>query len=265
MLGLGLGSSCAAQAQRSFYRVYQYEQPLKGWLEGTLWTTAVPRSRLGYEHFGAEDRTRQGLTAHSLELEYGLTDKSTLGVYGNAENPSGAGLQVSQFQLVYRYRLSRRYAHYLNTSFYLGYVVPRHRYDNTQEVEFRTVLEHDYGDLRVVLNPTLTKAVTGEESRLGPTALLDAGLYYRRFFHVQPGVELYNNFGEVGRFAGPQHHQVFPTLDVRAGDFDLNIGVGLPLTNDDDRLTIKSLLVHSFGVVRPERLFHRGQRATSNE
>ena len=106
--------------------------------------------------------------------------------------------------------------------------------------------------------------MTGEASRIGPTALLDAGRYYRRFFHVQPGVELYNNFGEVGRFAGPPH-QVFPTLDVRAGDFDLNIGVGLPLTNDDDCLTSKSLLDYSCGAVRPECLFHRGQRATSNE
>lgn len=263
-LALGLLANLSAQAQRSFYRVYQYEQPLKGWLEATLWTTVVPSSRLDYEHFG-EGLTRNGLSAHSLEFEYGLTDQSTFGVYLNAENPGGAGLQVSQFQAVYRYRLSRRYEHFVNTSFYLGYIVPRFHYDNTQEVEFRTVLEHDFNDFRLVLNPTLSKAVTGEESRFWPTALLDAGLYYRRYFHVQPGVELYNNFGEVGPFSQPHHHQIFPTLDLRGLGFDLNLGLGLPLTPNDDRLTVKALLVYSLGVVRPELLFHRGQRSTANQ
>ncbi|MGI4834946.1 MAG: hypothetical protein ACRYFK_15945 [Janthinobacterium lividum] len=263
-LALGLVAAPPAAAQRSFYRVYQYEQPLKGWLEATLWTTVVPSSHLAYEHFG-EGLTRNGLSAHSLEFEYGLTDQSTLGVYLNAENPGGAGLQVSQFQAVYRYRLARRYAHFLNTSFYLGYIVPRHRYDNTQEVEVRTVLEHDFTDFRVVLNPTLSQAISGEEARFWPTALLDGAVYYRRYFHVQPGVELYNNFGELGSFRQPRHHQVFTTLDLRGLGFDLNLGLGLPLTPNDDRLVVKALLVYSLGVVRPELLFHRGQRSTANQ
>ena len=263
-LALGLATASAAQAQRSFYRVYQYEQPLKGWLEATLWTTIVPSSKLDYEHFG-EGLTRNGLSAHSFELEYGLTDQSTFGAYVNAENPNGQGLEVSQLQVVYRYRLSRRYEHFVNTSFYLGYIVPRHRYDNTQETELRVVLEHDFNDFRVVLNPTFSKAVTGEEARYWPAALVDAGVYYRRFFHVQPGVELYNNFGELGVFAQPQHHQIFPTLDLRGLGFDLNLGLGLPLTASDDRLTVKALLVYSLGAVRPERLFHRGQRSTANQ
>lgn len=224
----------------------------------------MPSSRLAYEHFG-EGLRRQGLSAHSLEFEYGLTDQSTFGVYANAENPGGAGLQVSQFQFVYRVRLSRRYAHYINTSFYLGYTVPRHRYGNVQEVELRPVLEHDYGDLRVVLNPALTKAVSGEEARLGPTVLLDGGLYYRRYFHVQPGVELYNTLGVVGAANQLAHHQIFPTLDLRGLGFDLNLGLGLPLTTHDDRLTVKALLVYSLGAVRPERLFHCGQRSTANQ
>ena len=262
---MGLAASPAAQAQRSFYRVYQYEQPLKGWLEATLWTTVVPSSRLNYEHFD-EGLRRNGLSAHSLEFEYGLTDQSTFGVYLNAENPSRAGLQVSQFQAVYRYRLSRRYAHFINTSFYLGYIVPRQRYNNTQEVELRTVLEHDFNDFRVVLNPTLSKAISGEEARFWPTTRLDAGVYYRRYFHVQPGVELYNEFGELGPFRQPHYHQVFPTLDLRGLGFDLNLGLGLPLTaHNDDRLVVKALLVYSLGVVRPELLFHRGQRSTANQ
>ncbi|NML67939.1 hypothetical protein HHL22_22290 [Hymenobacter sp. RP-2-7] len=259
-----LAFSLAAHAQRSFYRVYQYEQPLKGWLEATLWTTVVPSSRLDYEHFG-EGLSRNGLSAHSLEFEYGLTDQSTFGVYLNAENPGGAGLQVSQFQAVYRYRLARRYEHFINTSFYLGYIVPRQRYDNTQELEVRTVLEHDFNDLRVVLNPTLSKAISGEEARFWPTTRLDAGVYYRRFYHLQPGVELYNEFGELGVFRQPHYHQLFPTLDLRGFGFDLNLGLGLPLTSSDDRLVVKALLVYSLGVVRPELLFHRGQRSTANQ
>lgn len=69
----------AAQAQRNFYRVYQYEAPLKGWLEATLWTTVVPRSTFPYTHFEASP-SRQGLSANSFEFEYGFTDKISFGV-----------------------------------------------------------------------------------------------------------------------------------------------------------------------------------------
>src|SRR4051794_13208127 len=46
------GSFSAVQAQENFYRVYQYETPLKGHLELTQWTTYIPNSSQSYDYFG---------------------------------------------------------------------------------------------------------------------------------------------------------------------------------------------------------------------
>lgn len=255
-------SGPAAQAQRNFYRVYQYEAPLKGWLEATLWTTAVPRSTFPYEHFGASP-SRQGLKANSIELEYGLTDKVSLGVYADAEAAAESPLRFTQSRFVLRYRLAQRYEHFFNTGLYFEYDTPRRSYGG-QDVEMRVILDHDFNDFRLALNPTLSKSVTGEESLYWPHAILDAGLYYRRLFAVQPGVELYSDFGEIGPFRG-QSRILFPTVDLRFGNFDWNLGAGLPLTASADRFTLKSILTFQFGAVRPELLFHRGQRPTTNK
>lgn len=261
LLGLGsLSTRAAAQERRNFYRIYQYEQPWKGWVEATLWNTVVPRSNGDYKHFG-ETYERQGLLANSFEVEYGLTDKVSLGLYGDAEDANGAGLRFTQARAVLRYRLAQRYEHFFNTSLYLEYDAPRRGYGG-QELEARVILTHDFNDFRLALNPTLNKPITGEESRRWPNLLLDAGLYYRHYFAVQPGVELYNELGELGPFR-TQHLLVFPTVDLRFGSFNWNLGAGFPINQNADRLTVKSILMYQFGAVKPERLFHRGQQTST--
>ena len=250
----------AQTGRRNFYRVYQFDSPYKGWVEGTLWTTIVPVSHADYEHFG-ETLPRQGLLANSFEVEYGITDKLALGLYGDAEDANGGGLRFTQSRFVLRYQAGVRYQSFFNTSLYFEYDAPRRSYGG-QELEARVILTHDFNDIRLAINPVLTKAVTGEESRLWPSVLLDVGAYYRKSFPLQPGVELYGDFGETGKFS-TQRFLVFPTVDIRFGRFTWNLGAGLPLTANADRLTFKSLFIYQFGAVRPERLFHRGQRPTT--
>ena len=262
LLALLRGSQAAQAQRRNFYRVYQYEAPLKGWVEGTLWNTVVPSSTLEYKHFD-ETQPRQGLSANSFELEYGLTDKLTFGIYGDAEAPGGAPLQFTQARFVARYRLAQRYENFFNTSLYLEYDAPRLGYGG-QEVEMRVILDHDFNDFRLALNPTLAKAVTGEESTKAPDVYLDAGLYYRRFYAVQPGVEVYNNFGEVTDLFSKGSSLLFATVDLRFfKGINWNIGAGIPVAGNTDRFTVKSILMYQFGAVRPDRLFHRGQKSTT--
>ncbi len=49
---------------------------------------------------------------------------------------------------------------------------------------------------------------------------------------VQVGLEYYADFGEIGRFAAvrDQQHTLFAVTDFKAGDFDVNFGVGYGLT-----------------------------------
>ena len=82
---------CPAVASAQRYRVYEWETPADGWAEPTLQTYYVAKSDRRYEHFGESVRQR-GVSAHTLEAEYGLTDRATAGVYADFDAAPGMGL-----------------------------------------------------------------------------------------------------------------------------------------------------------------------------
>ena len=120
----------AAQAQEdppSFPRTYTYDQPLAGWAEGTVWTTGVLDSDQRYAHFN-EDVRRQGLVAHSAELEYGATDRLALGGYLDFDDARNGPLRFTEGKLEARYRFANRQDWFVNTGLYLEYYIPRKGY-----------------------------------------------------------------------------------------------------------------------------------------
>ena len=255
--GLALFGSPSAVAQRTFYRVYQYETPLAGWLEANLWTTYVPGSDLPYTKFG-KDLMREGLVAHSVELEYGVTDHFTIGAYANAEDPRGGAFKLSETRLVGRYRFAQRYEHFFNTAAYLEYYMPRGGYSNSHEVEARLILDHDFNDFRLALNPTLSKSIHGDEGGQRVKWSFENGLYWRRYRSFQPGIEIYSDFGEIGKTPAfnKQTHVLFATADIRVGTgWQWNVGVGRGLTSASDHWTVKSILTYQFNAIRPSSLF----------
>jgi hypothetical protein len=155
VLVLAAGAAVAQETEpTTFYRVYGYETPLAGWLEPALWTTYVASSDNAYDHFG-RDGERQGLWAHALEAELGVTDHLSLAGYLDFADPSGAAPDFTEGRIEARYRLAQRYAYPLNVALYAEYVLPRKSYSNSQELETRLILDRDFEDVRMVLNPIL--------------------------------------------------------------------------------------------------------------
>src|SRR5690606_6690345 len=70
-----------------FYKVYPYATAEAGEKELVYWYSYIS-SEHTYSFFGKEV-DRQGLMAHSLELEYGLSNKWTAGIYFDFEQPNG--------------------------------------------------------------------------------------------------------------------------------------------------------------------------------
>lgn len=234
------------EASQSFYRVYQYDTPLAGWSEPTLWTTYIPRSRSGYNHFG-KSLEREGLTAYSLEWEYGATDHASIAAYLDFEDPHNAPLRFTRGRIEARYRFHQRYEHFFNTAVYAEYYLPRKSYSRSQELETRVILDHDFNDFRVALNPILSIETTGNpDKRVNPS--FAGGVYYRRRYLAQPGLEIYDDFRN-------KQHVIFPTLDLRVGGLWWHVGMGLGLTHASDNLTFKSILTYEFNSIRPTRLF----------
>jgi hypothetical protein len=239
------------RAQENFYRVYQYETPLQGWLEPTVWSTWIGRSDLSSE----SGEQREGLWAHSAEIEYGLTDHMSLAAYADFEDPRDGGAEYSRARVEARYRFAQAYEHFFDTAVYAEYYFPRSLRTDTQELEMRLILQKDLEDFRIAINPVVSVPVRGLDSGKNPALALDVGLYWRRFLKAQPGLEWYRDFGEIGDWSD-KRQMIFPTLDLRpARGLVWHLGVGWGLTDASDKLVVKSILYYEFDLVRPARLF----------
>jgi hypothetical protein len=242
--------TCSAnlQAQANFYKVYQYETPLMGHIEFALWNTYIPKSNLSKPFFG-KNLSRQGLFAHSIEAEIGITDHFAIGGYADFEDPQNGNFKFTQTHLVARYRFFQRYDKWVNPALYVEYYFPVSDYSNSQELEARLILDKDFNDLRVAINPMVSVYTTGDENKSLQPAI-NAGIYYRRT-KVQPGVEFYSNFKE-------KTATLFPTIDLYPSpNISWNIGVGFGLTPQSDAITIKSIIQWDVQAIRPSRLFRR--------
>lgn len=250
-----LSAAPGAQAQEvpTFPRVYQWETPQEGWLELSLWETFLPASDLPYQGFGLEV-TRRHLWAHSLEVEYGVTDRLALAAYADFEDPTGRALAFTQARIEARYRLFDRYQRVVNPALYLEWTWPRGSYGAPEELEARLILERDFGDLRVVANPTLMRAWSGDEAQRASSLALAAGIYERRFWRVQPGVELFWSLGPIGDWPSfrRQYFLAGPSADVNVTPaLGLHAAAGFGVTDGTDQMMVRGFLTYQFDTVRP--------------
>jgi len=238
--------AATANAQDNYYRVYQFETPLLGHLGLNMWDTYIGSSNLDYGHFGKQV-SRDKLLAHAFEAEFGVTDHFSLSVYSDFEAPDASVMHFSEARLEGIYRFGERFDHFINFALYGEYYFPDDRYSKSNEAEFRLIMDKDIEDFRLVLNPTLSKYVNGDESKeLQPG--VSGGVYYRRLFFIQPGVEAYSNFYD-------HSISLFPTVDFRFGPhITWNLGAGFGLNSNSDKLSFKSILQFDLPVIRPSKL-----------
>ena len=249
------GALSFAQAQEvpNFPRVYQWETPQEGWLEVSVWGTQVPRSSVPYGRFGLTS-TRAKLWSMSLELEYGLTDRLAVAVYGDIDDPTGKAAAFTQVRFEARYRLFERFQRLLNPALYVELYLPRGAYEAPDELEARLILERDLGDVRVALNPSLSKALSGPEVQEHMIVGASAGAYYRRFWVAQPGLEAFWSLGSLAEPAAfsRQYLSLAPSVDFNLGEqVSLHAAVGFGLNDGTDEIMARGYLTYAFATVRP--------------
>lgn len=250
-------AACGQEAPPDFPRTYTYDTPLAGWAEVSAWTTGIVDSSQPDEEFG-RTTSRQGRVAHSIEGEYGLTDRLSVGGYLDFDDPNGQPFRFTEGKIEARYRFSNRQDLFVNPGLYVEYYFPRKGFGH-QEIETRIILDKDLNDFRLAANPRLSFATTGAEADGTPEAGLDLGLYYRRHAGFQPGLEYHGDFGRVGDWSH-QHHYIEPTADIGLGkQLTWHLGAGVGLGGKADGFIAQSVLTVEFDVLRPNRLFgHHG-------
>ena len=249
----GSGTGGGGESPPNFFEVQQYDQPFAGWLEPTLWTTYIGSSDRRYERFG-EDLSRHGMWAHSLELEYGLTDRLTLGSYFDFVDPRGDSFRFAQARLLARYRFANRQELFVNPAIYFEYYLPNRAYGD-QELEARFIADKDIGDFRVVVNPTLALTTTGDDRWHAPSIGLSGGVYWRRPVTFQPGLEYFAEYGPIND-VGHTRQYLLPSVDIAlTRNITWHIGAGFGVTRASDNFVVASQLRFEYNLVRPSWLF----------
>ena len=237
-----------------FYKVYEYQPAEAGEFELVIWNSFIPSSNISYNFFG-DELDRQGLLAHSLELEYGLSNRFGIAVYFDFEDPKGKGLKfVRAKALMAHYALFDKGSRPVDISIYLEYIIHNKDYKDYEELEFRLILEKDIGPFRIDFNPIFEKKTSGQKVGEGLEFNYAFGTYYmpdgegillNKNLTVRPGIELYGKMGEISDFKpqNQQRHVLFPTVDLLIGNrLHWHLGIGLGLTNASDKITFKSIL-----------------------
>ena len=150
------------------------------------------------------------------------------------------------------YRIGERFDHFVNVAFYGEYYIPKKDYASSQEAELRVILDKDIEDFRLVANPFISKNTTGDEDRKVHPGL-DAAIYYRRIFAIQPGIEYYANYSEHTGI-------IFPTIILNlTPSISWNIGADFGLTKESDNVVFKSNLAFDIEAIRPSKLFRKSK------
>jgi len=237
-----------------FYKVYEYQPAEAGEIELVIWNTFIPSSDVLYDYFG-EELSRKGLLAHSLELEYGLSNRFGVALYVDFEDPKGGNFRyVRTKAIMAHYAFFEKGSRPIDIAIYLEYIIHNQDYKDYEELEIRLILEKDIGAFRIVVNPIFEKKTSGSKVDEGLEFNYAVGFYYQpdgegillnKNLTIRPGLEFYGKMGEISDFRprSEQRNIFFPTLDFVIGKrLHWHTGVGIGLTDASDKITIKSIL-----------------------
>ena len=120
---------------------------------------------------------------------------------------------------------------------------------DTWTLELRPIIDKQWKDWYVSINPTFDRAIKGQSVSRGFEFSPAVKISYSVTHKVALGIEYYGSLGPVTNFdrGRDQQHQIFPVIDLDLGPkWEFNAGIGVGLTPSTDRLLVKMILGYRF-------------------
>lgn len=183
-----------------------------------------------------------GLLRTSMELTYGLSDRLEIAAYGDLYHErGGSGLRFAGQRYHLRTRFYEKGQFPVDLGAYVEYELPKHDED-TQELEFRGIIERDFGKWTLDINPIAEKVVRGANTARGLQLGYAAALIYRMNERIQPRLEMFGQFGFTDHFdpKDEQVHLISPALTYSPSPtLHLFAGVAFGLTKASERRLLR--------------------------
>jgi hypothetical protein len=242
LLGLVMGASDAEANHLQVRTPYALD---KGELEAAYWLDAFVNTPIATS---AGTFPRQHLLRHTAELAYGLTDRWWVEAYADFEQPTKAGSEQftfigQRYETVYRFL--DRHDFWPAGALYLEYKIPQRRFEHNDEVEWKLLLESQFKDFMVRLNPVWEREFNdASRVRFG----YENGWYWFASPAVRLGVEGFGVFGPLGSFptTNAQSHSWGPAVKFKMGPVGWDLGMQFGWTDASDYVVFKSILDFEF-------------------
>lgn len=238
-------NTASAQVDPWEFEVYPYATEQRGVLEIEMLDAAVPNGHnQGGNGLSSGTYATQGAWFNSYEFTYGLTDRIEAAAYIDNTLVSGHGYWYSGSKYRLRGRLFDPGVLPVDIGWYAELEWHKiYEFDNAAlEIEFKPILEKDFGRFSLMANPTFEKPITGPDKNRGFEFGYATGLYYRWQRYLSPGLEFYGGIGLIDD-SDPlceQQHYIFP---VGWGELphgiEYSIGPGFGFTRNSDHVLVK--------------------------
>lgn len=245
MVGTILGAPQALALNYYELEVYRYMTPAKGELELEASATSTRR---GTKIESDEGGNNHGVLRSSLEVSYGLTEKTEVTAYADFINTPGDGSSFGGQRYHARTRFFEKGELPVDLGAYIELEMPKHDED-AKELEFRGIIEKDIGKWTLDFNPILEKVVRGANVSGGWGVQYAASAIYRLNERFHPRLDLFGDFGPARNFLprDQQKHLLSPAVDVRLDHgFHLLAGVAFGLTPASEQRLIRLKLEREF-------------------
>ena len=250
LFSLLFSSGKTGRVEARDFKVYGYSTPDQGEMEVSYWVDYfIKGNDLPYPFFG-KSVDKDKLWRHTVEVEYGVTDRWTLAYYADFEQPKDEDFKYVQSRAVFlRYRLFEPGQRFFDTTVYFEYYLPNHNYSENEKLETKIILEKNAGPLQIKLNPIFDKHLSGDDVGEGLEFEYAAGVYLKGLGAITPGLEFYGKMGEIGNLKSPneQQHFIFPVIKaVISKHVDIDLGLGFGLTGQSDDLVVKGIFSYAY-------------------
>lgn len=242
----------ANTAQANHFKVYGAGQPKQNEMEIVYFYDYIAQSKLKTSVVGKPlADTREGMSGHTLELEYGISDTFAIGFYSDFEAAKGESLSYAQTRgVVSRVKLFKNAERFFDASVYFEYYAPRENYlgHSGDKLEARIILQKKWTDWDLRLNPKFEKVLGGADNTEPLEFEYATGLYFKATEGMNIGLEAYGNMGEIAKMVpGSKGHYLVPTLGYNlAPELWINIGVAFGLNEKSDDVALKTYVEFEF-------------------
>jgi hypothetical protein len=243
---VSLASSSAYALSYFELETYPYKTASRGEWEVENFTTYTSRGSKDLE----EPDNNKGLARSTLELTYGITDKTEVAYYRDYERARGENFEHAAS----RYRIRTRFYEKGELPVDLGLYaeLESSRGEETDlEGELRGIIEADFGRWTLDVNPIFERVLrgTGPERDEGWTFGYALSLIYRGSEYWQPRLDFFGGFGPLRHFDphDEQKHLISPAVDFRLGHrLFATLGLGFGLTDATEQRLVRARLEWEF-------------------